>query len=135
MNDFIVGIHKYLRKHRYILIGATVLFTILTLSLTLLPIGDIHLSDSIISHDKLGHFLLFGGWTFLIGYYRFSVKPEQVNWILVLCAGIVFGGCVELLQGAMPFHRSPDPLDWLADSLGAFCAVTVLYFITRGVDK
>lgn len=135
MTDFIANIHKYFRKHRYILIGLTVLFTALTLGLTLLPVGELHLSGNIISHDKLGHFLLFGGWTFLIGYYRFSIKPDQTNWILVFCAGIIFGGFVELLQGLMPFQRDPTLFDWLSDTLGAFCAVVVLHFITRGESK
>lgn len=129
------SIHNYFRTNRYILIGIIVLFTILTLSLTLLPIGSLHLSNSIVSHDKLGHFLLFGGWTFLIGYYRFCMKPDETNLIRVLVIGIIFGGCVELLQKVVPFQRDPTFLDWFADAVGAFCSVSILYFISKYIHK
>lgn len=78
---------------------------------------------------------MFGGWTFLIGYYRFCMKPDQTHWIRVLIAGIIFGGFVEFLQKVMPFQRDPTLLDWGADAVGALCAACILYFISKYVHK
>lgn len=135
MNNIITGIHKYLLKHSYLIMIAIVLFTILTLVLTLLPSHDIKLPTSIISHDKVGHFLLFGGWTFLIGYYRFTVKPKRTNLIFIFLAGVVFGGCVELIQGVPPFHRDPSLYDWAADAAGAFCSTVILFILTNSIKR
>jgi VanZ family protein len=133
MNELIKGTHQYFIKHSYLLVIAIILFTIITLLLTLLPSKDITLPSRIISHDKLGHFLLFGGWTFLLGYYHFAVKPNHTNLILIFILGVIFGGCVEVLQGILPSLRDPSLFDWAADAIGAFCSTFILYILIRKI--
>jgi VanZ family protein len=133
MNKFIAMVNKYFMERNYLLIIALLLFTVLTLILTLLPVGNT-LPSNVISHDKVGHFLLFGGWTFLIGYYRYITNPDRTNLLLIFFLGVIFGGCVEGLQGIMPFHRDPSLFDWIADMIGAFVAILILYKIT-GVNR
>jgi ABC-type enterochelin transport system permease subunit len=115
MNKLIAMVNKYFMERSYLLIIAILLFTLLTLVLTLLPVANT-LPSHIISHDKVGHFLLFGGWTFLVGYYRYISKPDNTNLLLIFLLGVIFGGCVEGLQGIMPFHRDPSLFDWAADA-------------------
>jgi len=128
MTKYIVRIHKFLLNRSYILIITILIFTAITLVLTLLPVQHALPSD-VLSHDKLGHMFLFGGWTFLIGYYRYISKPESTNLIVILLLGIFFGGCIEGLQGIMPFHRDPSIYDLGADALGGLVATLALYKI------
>jgi VanZ family protein len=129
MNKYIAMVNKYFMERSYLVVIALLLFTVLTLVLTLLPVSNT-LPSNIISHDKVGHFLLFGGWTFLVGYYRYILKPDDTNLLLIFLLGIIFGGCVEGLQGLMPFHREPSLFDWIADMIGGFVAMLILYKIT-----
>jgi len=133
MSNFIAEIHGYLSKRSYLLIIAIVLFTAITLALTLLPVQHV-LSSKLISHDKLGHMCLFGGWTFLIGYYRYILKPNDTNLITIFLLGVIFGGCVEGLQGIVPFHRDPSIYDLMADAVGALLATLLLYKVRDVVD-
>jgi VanZ family protein len=133
MNKLIAMVNKYFMDRSYLLVTVLLLFTLLTLALTLLPIGN-RLPSHVVSHDKVGHFLLFGGWTFLIGYYRYITKPDHTNLLLIFLLGVIFGGCVEGLQGIMPFHRDPSLFDWIADIIGGFVAMLILYKIT-GVNR
>jgi VanZ family protein len=135
MNNLIKVTHQYFTRHSYLLVAAIVAFTIITLLLTLLPSKDVTLPSGMLSHDKLGHFLLFGVWTFLLGYHRFAVKPNHTNFIIIFIIGLIFGGCVEVLQGIMPFMRQPSIFDWAADAIGAFCAIVILYIISQNVNK
>lgn len=117
------------------MVTAIVLLTVVTLLLTLLPSSDLNLSQNILSYDKLGHFLLFGCWTFLIGYYWHISKPDKTNLLFIFIAGVVFGGIVEGIQGIPPFNRDPSVYDWIADCVGAFCSALLIYLITEWIKK
>jgi glycopeptide antibiotics resistance protein len=81
------------------------------------------------SYDKLGHLGVFGGWTFLVGYYRFLLKPDSLNLLMIFIIGVLFGVGIELLQYSMPFNRMADFFDVAFDALGCFIAVVILYKI------
>lgn len=116
---------NYLSKHRYLLLVGIALLTLLTLLLTLLP-GDTLPSSRFWSYDKLGHFLLFGLWTYLIGLYRYFTTGSQDNLFTIFLMGVCFGVAVELLQYALPVQRHADFFDIAFDSLGCLAAVLAL---------
>ena len=106
------------------------LATLTILYLTLSPtdqIGDF----SVYQYDKLGHFTLFFGWTFFFGLLILSFKETRTNLLLVFLVGSFFGITIEILQGVLPFGRTPDVGDAIADILGTFCATIVLYHIRK----
>lgn len=123
-------IHRYLSERTFLVMYAIFFLTALTLVLTLLPVSQV-MPSRIWSYDKLGHLGLFGGWTFLVGYYRYLLKPKTLNLFVIFFIGVFFGVGIELLQYVMPFHRTPDLFDIAYDTLGCFIAVLALYKISE----
>lgn len=124
------NIHNYLSERTYLVIYAIFLLTAITLGLTLLPIDQV-MPSRIWSFDKLGHLALFGGWTFLVGYYRYLLNPETINLFIIFFIGVFFGVAIELLQYIMPLNRTADLFDIAYNTLGCFIAVLGLYKISE----
>jgi VanZ family protein len=72
--------------------------------------------------DKLEHALAFGGMTFWFGGL---VRRSRYPVVAVLMA--LFGGGIELAQGAMRLGRDEDIMDFVADSVGISVALVLLY--------
>ena len=123
-------IHAYLSKRPNIVIYAILLLTTLTLALTLLPVDKV-MPSKLWTYDKLGHLGIFGGWTFLVGYYRYLLDPESINLLVIFVIGVAFGVAVEFLQYMMPLNRTADLFDIAFDALGCFIATLALYKITE----
>lgn len=124
----------YLREHpkiHFLGIGG---LTIGTVALTLIP-SDFLNSSPIWSFDKLGHILLFGSWTFLLGLYRMMQNSRQNSVWPIFLAGLVFGGAIELLQYLLPFNRTAELLDLACDSVGALAAVLLLKVLFKSSDS
>lgn len=121
--------------HRRTLIATLLIAsTAVILYLTLMPSHKIG-SHSIYQYDKLGHFLLFFGWTFLFGLLMISTKEVHANLLLIFIAGALFGILIELMQGWLPFGRTADIQDAIADVLGALVATLVLRIVRRRVPR
>lgn len=106
------------------------LSTLTILYLTLSPadqIGDF----SIYQYDKLGHFVLFFGWTLFFGLLVLSFKETNTNLFFIFGTGSFFGISIEIMQGILPFGRTPDMGDAIADIMGTLCATILLYFIRK----
>jgi VanZ family protein len=72
--------------------------------------------------DKLEHALAFFGMTFWFGgLVRRSRYP------VVAVAMALFGGGIEIAQGAMKLGRDEDIMDFVADSVGISIALVLLY--------
>lgn len=94
------------------------------LVLTLMPVSDVpelSWADQL-RLDKFVHAFLFGvqgvllGWALAgSGQWRSSTRP--LIWAFVVA--VLFGALVEVLQELMQLGRHGDPLDLLADGLGA----------------
>jgi VanZ family protein len=113
-----------------------ILWTLLMLLLTLLP-GEVLPSARLFSYDKIGHFGMFGGWTFFLGLYMIVYKEKvNINLFLLMMAGILFGAAIEGLQYLMPMGRAASWGDIIANSLGCFAAYLVLHpvrnYLKRG---
>lgn len=128
------SLYSFLSRNSYLVPIGIVLLTAILLFLTLAPssaLGD----SKLWSYDKLGHFLMFGSWTFFIGLYNnINTKSHLELWAIFII-GVFFGGLVEFLQYVMPFHRDPDFYDFLFDALGCLAAIWVLNITTPEPSK
>lgn len=116
---------NYLSENRYVLPILITLLTLITLSLTLIP-ADFIGNQKIWSYDKLGHLLLFGSWTYLLGLYQLVSTNQDLNLFTIFFLGVSFGIAIEALQYLLPLNRSADFFDIAFDSLGSFIAVVFL---------
>lgn len=115
----------YLSSNKFVIPVLFGLLTLVVLFLTLVPAGTLG-SSAIWSFDKVGHFLMFGSWTFLLGLYLYVSNSRTLNLFTIFFIGVSFGIFVELLQYMLPFQRSADFFDIAFDSLGSLFGVLVL---------
>lgn len=88
-----------------------------------LPGGSLSVPDALLSLDKLAHFALFAGFGGL--WMRALHGPLRRRAGRVAIAGIAFAVFTELYQGLLPFERSPELYDALADIAGVLVAVAL----------
>lgn len=111
------------------------LWTMLMLALTLLP-GDALPSNRLFSYDKIGHFGMFGGWTFFLGLYFIIYKDKvNINLFLLMATGILFGILIEVLQYLIPAGRTASWGDIIANSLGCLAAYLFLHPVRNYLYK
>tara|TARA_R100000664_G_C2712809_1_gene108952 strand:+ start:341 stop:676 length:336 start_codon:yes stop_codon:yes gene_type:complete len=89
------------------------------------------ISLNIWNYDKVGHFIMFAGWTFLVGLFRAIYKEKKPSLWKVFFLACFYGLLIEFLQYVVPTNRSPETLDFVADAFGALFAIFVLHFIFR----
>jgi glycopeptide antibiotics resistance protein len=110
---------------------------LLAMYLTLFP-SDLLTSAARLGNPKLGHVILFGGWTFLFGLLLFEYfKKRSFSILAIVLAGILFGAAIELMQYLMPFDRSGSLADIGFNTVGAAGAGLMLwlYRIRTGADE
>lgn len=73
--------------------------------------------------DKLAHLVLFGvfGWLWMRALPQ--PLPARTWWVLTL--GLMFAGLTEVYQGILPWPRTPDLYDALANALGLTAGVVL----------
>lgn len=130
----IAKINSFFRERNWLVTAGVIVLTIITLALTLMPAGKV-LPHQVWTFDKVGHLLIFGSWTFLLGYYRFLRKSARLNLFTIFIIGVLFGAAVEILQYLMPFHRHPDWFDIAFDALGCFLAIFALHIVQKRSHK
>ncbi|MGF1668990.1 MAG: VanZ family protein [Balneolaceae bacterium] len=106
------------------------LLTLLTLSLTLLPVDRV-ITSNIWQYDKIAHAVLFGTWTFVLGLYLLFATKKELPLFAIFLIGAFFGITIEILQEILPINRTGDLNDALADIFGCFIAVLALKWLTR----
>lgn len=121
-------LYSFLSRNSYLLPLGVFILTLVMLLLTLLPtevMGD----SKLWSYDKLGHMVLFGSWSFVLGLYFQIRKSTPVNlWVIFAC-GTTFGLLIEILQYLLPLKRQADSADFLFDVIGCLAAIWMLYKI------
>lgn len=122
------SLYSFLSRHSYLLPLGILILTLIMLLLTLLPtdtLGD----NKLWTYDKLGHMVLFGSWSFVLGLYFQIRKSSSVNLWIIFASGTTFGLLIEILQYLLPLRRQADPVDFLFDVLGCLAAILILYKI------
>jgi VanZ family protein len=66
--------------------------------------------------DKVGHLCLFAVFAWL--WLDTCPRPTLRRTVLVVVLGSLFGILTELYQGILPWERTPDIVDALADTAG-----------------
>ncbi len=88
-----------------------------------------------LSPDKIVHFILFGGQTFLILYgFReqyFHSKSRYLFTIVAIGLGVFYGMLTELLQYYVFVGRYGSYFDFIADAIGAFIGFSAFYLLYR----
>ena len=87
------------------------------------------------SPDKIVHFVLFGGQSFLILYaFRkqyFAGNNRYVIATVAIGIGIVYGLLTEILQYYVFVGRNGNYFDFIADVIGAFIGFLAFYLFYR----
>ena len=91
-----------------------VAWTLLILALCSIPGGSLPTAPGL-SLDKVGHAGMFAVFAWL---WLHATPPGKAGW--VLAGGAAFAVATEVYQGLLPFDRTPDPFDALADLAGLF---------------
>lgn len=120
----------YCLKHRQFLKILLILATLTTLFFTMLPAEQLGESN-LYNYDKIGHFLIFFGWTLLYGLFMFTRKQTETKLILIFLTGAFFGISIEFLQEILPIGRTMDAYDALVDICGSIAAIGILFLIKR----
>jgi len=119
---------SYLARHKYVVYILFALITVITLFLTLVP-REVLEGHSVFEYNLLGHFLMFFGWTFMLGFSIIIHSEKLAPLLLILIAGIAFGIFIELAQLFLPYGRNATLKDVLADAAGSLAAVVLLWGI------
>lgn len=125
---------SFLATQKYVVYFLFVALTILTLLLTLLP-PDNFQGSSVFNYDKIGHFLIFFGWSFLFGFSLILYSRKDAPLLFIFIAGTVFGLTLEYLQEMMSVGRYASLRDAAADSAGSLTAVLLLWWIKTKYRK
>lgn len=119
---------SFLAGRKYVVYLLFVAITVITLLLTLLP-PDNFQGRTLFSYDKIGHFLMFFGWSFLFGFSLILYSRKEAPLLFIFVAGTLFGISIEYMQEMMSYGRTASMTDAAADSAGTFTAVLLLWWI------
>ncbi len=72
--------------------------------------------------DKAEHALAFCGMS-----VWFGGLARRSRYPIIAALMLVFGGAIEIAQGAMKLGRDQDIMDWVADAVGIAVAMGALY--------
>lgn len=102
------------------------LWAIFTAFLHAIPGNDIAFFqlDDLFQLDKLFHLAVFFIGTWLALVYAYS-KSKAKFYLITFLAYTLYGLMLEIAQGFLFEGRHADLLDWIADILGVFLAVTL----------
>jgi VanZ family protein len=118
----ITSLLTWLTRHRW----PAWLWTFLILLACTWPGKDLPESP-ITFFDKIVHMGLFGGWTFL----WLVAQPKHTGRIIIL--GLAYGIFLEFYQQWLPFDRSFDWWDIMADSAGVLAGYLSFLIVKRFV--
>ncbi len=85
------------------------------------------------SFDKIAHFVVFAGFGWL--WMRVLQGSLSRRTGYVLASGLAYAALTEVYQGLLPFDRTPDPNDALANALGLLTAVLIYRLLHRETVK
>ena len=118
------------RKHLFYALFVMVTGTILYITLS--PPDELP-KQTLFKFDKLGHFIIFFGWTSLFGILRVAQSGKKARLLSILFSAVLFGLMIELLQHMMPFQRNAEALDMVANVAGSLSALLPIHLLKKKV--
>ena len=122
----------YLRRY-----PITILVALCIVLLSLLPIPDMKLAESVPLIDKWTHMVMYGVLTLVI-WLDYRRSHQQYNALRLLTfaflAPIAMGGILELMQAYLTTCRSGEWLDFVANTIGV-CIGSVIGILIMTVAK
>ena len=105
----------------------TVIVGLLIAYLSLVKEPVIRLPEDVAFADKWGHMLayLLMGSMLAMNLIR-DDKTKKTLWLIGLLVPVLYGGLLELLQGAFCYPRTASWFDWLADIIGTILGVSIV---------
>lgn len=97
-------------------------WTLLIVAACTIPGSDLPKMD-IDFADKSAHFILFFGYGWL--WLRALAGPIRKRLIVVGVSGLLLAIGTEFYQGILPWERSPDPFDAIANTAGLATSLVV----------
>lgn len=99
---------------------------------SLSTVGNVQLPESLISPDKVGHFIAYCVLTLLILFgMQKSLKISSRNMILAIVISSAYGACLEVIQYTFFPNRYFEVWDAVANITGALAG----YYIFRKFRK
>lgn len=92
------------------------------------PADDIP-KDPVPGFDKIVHIGFFTGWAIL---WRMRFPNKIIN---IIAIGITYGFIIEVLQHILPFNRTFDLTDLLADTAGIFLGLVFYRYIVAPISS
>lgn len=127
--EFLINLVK---ERKNLFYGLFFMVTGVILYLTLSPPDELP-EQTLFKFDKLGHFVIFFGWTSLFGMLRIAQSGKKARLLSILFSAVLFGLMIELLQHLMPFKRSAEALDMIANLTGSLAALIPIYLLRKKV--
>ncbi len=89
--------------------------------------------------DKLAHFLMYFAypvvcWLMLTYNKRIKINHKYL-YSTIIITGLAFAAFTETAQGLLTSYREPDPMDFLANTLGIFSATLLLRIFHKSATK
>ena len=127
--EFLINLVK---ERKNLFYGLFFMVTGVILYLTLSPPDELP-KQTLFKFDKLGHFVIFFGWTSLFGMLRVAQSGKKARLLSILFSAVLFGLIIEFLQYLMPFKRSAEALDMIANLTGSLAALIPIYLLRKKV--
>ncbi|MFA5515531.1 MAG: VanZ family protein [Desulfuromonadales bacterium] len=87
------------------------------------------LDFSLVSWDKFQHAAAYFVLTALAGYALLAYFRWRSAWLLAFATAVLFGGLLELAQGAFSTVRAAEWMDLAADAVGAGAVLIVVRWL------
>ena len=129
---------KSLLAHKSIWLVSAILWTCIILFLCLVNSDDLpSLNLQVKGTDKGVHFILHFMFTSLWTLYLYAASKNitKSKIVKIILSSFLFGVLIELIQEYYTTSRSGDIFDVLSNTIGAFTAGIVLYFILNRIKK
>lgn len=103
-----------------------VLWTLCVIAGLSIPGQDLP-QTSLLQFDKLIHVGIFVVFAWLWMRAIDSITRMRAGGVFAF--GVIFAIMTEIYQGMLPFERSPDPLDAMADTVGILIGIALFYLL------
>ncbi|WP_340075298.1 VanZ family protein [Leptobacterium sp. I13] len=114
------------KKHIYGTFAVSWTFLVAILSLFSLP-DTISNTEFIPHSDKITHIIFYNVMTLAWFFYFKTTKTKYKQIIAISIAALIYGIIIEIIQAILPYGRTAEWLDGIANAIGVTLAILLLY--------